>query len=150
MKLSEIRADLLREHGGISATLREAASAAKRWQSGQDARDELHVCLGRLLEQLRAHNTHEEEALRDILPTVDAWGKARAERMLSEHVVEHAALQKAILDASTAADFEVAVRAVLQLVEQLTEHMTLEEKAFLSADLLNDDETVPPTDSFGG
>src|SRR5512141_1783654 len=103
MKLSEIRADLLREHGGMSATLREAASAAKRWQSGQDARNELHGCLGRLLEQLRAHNTHEEEVLRDVLPTIDAWGKARAEKMLATHIVEHAALQKALIDASTTA-----------------------------------------------
>ena len=150
MKLSEIRADLLREHGGLSATLREAASAATRWQSGQDARSELHGCLGRLLEQLRAHNTHEEEVLRKILPTIDAWGKARAEKMLSEHIVEHAALQETLIGASNAADVEVAVRAVLQLVEQLTEHMALEEKAFLSAELLNDDETVQPTDSFGG
>jgi hemerythrin-like domain-containing protein len=150
MKLSEIRADLLREHGVLSATLREAASAAKRWQAGQDARNELHGCLGRLLEQLRAHNLHEEEALREIIPTVDAWGKARAERMLSEHHIEHAALQQTLIDASTTADVEVAVRAVLQLVEQLTEHMALEEKAFLGADLLNDDETVPPNDSFGG
>lgn len=150
MKLSEIRADLLREHGGLSATLHEAASAARRWQSGQDARSELHGCLGRLLEQLRAHNTNEQELLRDILPTIDAWGKARAEKMLSEHIVEHAALQKTLIDASTAADVEVAVRAVLQLVEQLTEHMAFEEKAFLGADLLNDDESVQPKDSFGG
>ncbi|HSO40397.1 MAG TPA: hemerythrin domain-containing protein [Labilithrix sp.] len=150
MKLSEIRADLVREHRGLSETLREAASAAERWQSGADARNELHVCMGRLLEQLRAHNTHEEAALRRILPTIDPWGKARAERMLSEHIVEHAALQKTLIDASAAADVEVAARAVLQLVEQLTEHMAVEEKAFLGADLLNDDETVPPTDSFGG
>ncbi len=88
--------------------------------------------------------------MRRILPTIDPWGKARAERMLSEHVVEHAALQKTLIDASAAADVEVAARAVLQLVEQLTEHMAVEEKAFLGADLLNDDETVPPTDSFGG
>lgn len=149
MKLSEIRADLLREHGVLSATLHETASAAKRWQAGQDARNELHGCLGRLLEQLRAHNIHEEELLRDIVPTIDAWGKARAEKMLSEHHIEHAALQQTLIDASTTADVEVAVRAVLDFVEELTEHIALEEKAFLGTDILND-ETVPPNDSFGG
>ena len=150
MKPSEIRADLLREHGVLAVTLHEAASAARRWQAGQDARDALHGCLGRLLEQLRAHNLHEEEVLRDIIPTVDAWGKARAERMLSEHVIEHAALLKTLIEASTTADVTTATRVVLDLVEHLSEHMALEEKAFLGAELLNDDESVPPNDSFGG
>lgn len=150
MKLSEIRADLLREHGVLSETLLEAASAAERWQAGQDARNELHGCLGRLLEQLRAHNLHEEEVLREVIPTVDAWGKARAERMLSEHHIEHSALLKTLIDASTTADVGIATSAVLRLVDQLREHMALEEKAFLGAELLNDDETVPPNDSFGG
>lgn len=149
MKLSEIRASLLREHAGLTETLGDAATAAKRWQSGKAARDELHGCLGRLLDQLRVHNTHEEEVLREIIPTIDAWGKARAEKMLEEHKREHLELQKALIDASTTASVEVAVLAVLQLVEQMTEHMALEEKAFLSAELLND-ETVPPNDSFGG
>lgn len=149
MKLSEIRAGLLREHAGLAETLGDAAAAAKRWQSGKVARDELHGCLGRLLDQLRVHNAHEEDVLRDVIPTIDAWGKARAEKMLEEHHHEHQALQKAIMDASTTASVEVAVLAVLQLVEQLTEHMAMEEKAFLGAELLND-ETVPPNDSFGG
>jgi negative regulator of sigma E activity len=149
MKLSEIRAGLLREHAGLAETLGDAAEAAKRWQSGKVARDELHGCLGRLLDQLRVHNAHEEDVLRDIIPSIDAWGKARAEKMLEEHHREHHALQKAIMDASTTASVEVAVLAVLQLVEQLTEHMAMEEKAFLGAELLND-ETVPPNDSFGG
>jgi hemerythrin len=149
MKLSEIRAGLLREHAGLAETLGDAASAAKRWQSGKVARDELHGCLGRLLEQLRVHNAHEEEVLREIIPAIDAWGKARAEKMIEEHHREHLALQKALIDASTTASVEVAVLAVMQLVEQMTEHMAHEEKAFLGAELLND-ETVPPNDSFGG
>jgi hypothetical protein len=125
-------------------------SAAQRWQGGgRDARNELHGCLGRLLEQLRVHNTHEEDVLREVIPTIDAWGKARAEKMLDEHRHEHLALQKALIDASTTASVEVAMLAVMQLVEQLTEHMALEEKAFLGAELLND-ETVPKNDSFGG
>jgi hemerythrin len=149
MKLSEIRAELLREHSALRGVLREATAAAERWRAGDAARDELHGALGRLAEQVSAHNTHEEELLRDIIPTIDAWGKVRAETMLEEHSSEHAELHATLIEAGSTADVTVAVRAVFKLAERMDEHMSREEKSFLGDDVLRD-EDGPPTDYFGG
>jgi hypothetical protein len=149
MKLSEIRSELLRGHIALRATLRDATGTAARWLDGEPVRDELHGCLGRLVSEVRAHNAREEELLREIIPTIDAWGPVRADVMVEEHVKEHEELYAALVQASTTAQAEVAVRAIVSLAERLNAHMDHEEKVFLAEDILRDEAGVP-TDYFGG
>lgn len=144
MTSSEIRAELLQQHADLRARIQEARQAAEG-QRVDGSRDELRAALLRLAEALRKHNRREEELLREILPTVDAWGPVRAELMLEEHVQEHDAIYETLVDAGAAPD---ARPLVARLVDALLEHMAREEKTFLTEAVLCDDGIV--RDYFGG
>ncbi len=149
MNLREIRIALLDEHAAIRAILCDAIVAVERCRRGVPARDELHAALGRLSTAIAAHNAHEEELLREIVPKLDAWGAVRTEVMLEEHLQEHEELSAAVHAAGTTADVGTAVLAVERLTMQMREHMANEELTFLGEELLNDD-AVPPGVHFGG
>jgi hypothetical protein len=140
MKPTEIRAELLAQHNAI----REQVDAVRRALQG-GGRDALRSALAKLGDLVRGHNRREEELLRGILPTVDAWGPARTEIMLEEHVKEHGALYDAVMKASASDD---ASGFVPGLLTGLLDHMAHEEKIFLSEEVLSDDAIV--RDYFGG
>jgi len=147
--LSVIRGELLREHAAIRVILDEVLEAADRWRGHRGVREELRLALGRLAVAMVAHNEHEEEVLRGVMPTIDAWGPARAEIMGEEHLAEHEELSKTVIEAGSTDDAEVAWSAVAGLADRLAKHMAHEEKSFLGEDVLNDD--VPlSVDYFGG
>lgn len=111
-------------------------------------RGELRACLDRLSLLLRAHNGREEELLREILSTVDAWGPARAEIMGEQHVAEHAELSAILGDAKATSDTAIADGGLVLALDRLLEHMVREEKAFLGEDVLRDDSI--DVDQFSG
>lgn len=148
MTPGEIRKVLLREHADIRARMDETRRAIAIWTNGDPAREELRYCLASLADTMRKHNLHEEELLREIVPTIDAWGPARAEIMDEEHVKEHDDLYAALVQAGTASEASVAKPIVNHLLQALLEHMEKEEKTFLAEDVLRDDAIV--IDSFGG
>lgn len=148
MTPSEIRRELLEQHREVRARMDDARGAITRWKGGSPARDAVQVALALLADAVRKHNRREEELLRDIIPTVDAWGPARAEIMVEEHAKEHAELHAALIEAGSAPDSEKASAILDALVTNLGEHMTREEKILLSEDVLHDDQLV--RDYFGG
>jgi hypothetical protein len=148
MTPSEIRKELLEEHADLRAKIEATRAAAERWRRGEPAREELRSCLAVLADGFRAHNRREDELLHELIPTVDAWGPARADVMRAEHVEEHKDLYEALIDAGAAADATAGVPPVLKVLEKMIRHIVEEERSFLGADVLRDDAVT--TDSFGG
>lgn len=138
MTPGEIRTAMLAEHAEARAMIRRCEELAASVRAGGDTRDELRATLGRLADVLRAHNDREEELLREIIPTVDAWGPARASVMVEQHHLEHHALHAAIVGARDGLD-DAAPASLEALLADLIKHMNREEEAFLSDEVLRDD-----------
>lgn len=131
---SEAREALLAQHDRLRRVFDDARRLAARvldtGSPAEELRDRLHLIRGLLGE----HNEHEAQLLRPILAQDFAWGQARIDRMVEEHLAEHAE----ILAALTGPDREVAAR-VDDVVELLEAHMEAEERTFLSRGVLRDD-----------
>jgi hypothetical protein len=141
MNPSEIRSALLREHAQIRIMLDVTLTFAEASHVDALGCDDLRQHLIRLTDAIRTHNLREEALLRELIPSVDAWGPARAALMFEEHVQEHEQLYAALLGVPfTPAEFAVAgVRALVDLIH---EHIDREEAAFLNEDVLRDDLVV--------
>lgn len=143
MKPSEIRAELLGQHAELRANIKAIrASLAAGRTDDEEARNRLV----RLVDAVRMHNRREEELMRDVFPTLDAWGPIRSQVMQEEHVLEHQELFASLLGVSTS-DSKTAPAAIAVL-DKLVAHMDREEKVFLGEDVLSDENINP--DYFGG
>ncbi len=140
MKPSQIRDELLSQHQGLRRHLDAARLVADRWARGEATRDEVRDELGILAEALLQHNAREEKALRDLIRTVDAWGPAREEIMDESHVREHRDLHDAIVRTSMANEPGATGRDLEKFCARLLDHMSHEEKGFLNATVLRDDD----------
>jgi hypothetical protein len=143
LTLTEIRVELLEQHGDIRAAMADVSR-----ELGAPKGERLRGLLAKLADVVRRHNRREEELLRDVVPTIDAWGKARDEIMREEHVKEHEALWSGLIEAGVADDAAAAERRARALLDRLEVHMAKEEKSFLNEDVLRDD--VVLLDSFTG
>ena len=146
--LAQARIELLAQHQDLRAKMDATQAAAARCTRGEPAHGELNTCIARLADGLHRHNAREDELLRGIMPTIDAWGPARAEIMNEAHVREHLEVYRALVDAGAASDPVAAATTALRLIEQIAAHMDHEEKSFLGPDVLRDD--AGPADPFGG
>jgi hypothetical protein len=140
MKLSDIRRELLEQHHQIRTLMTATHVVADDVLTGAGSRDALRASLTRLAHALWAHNVREEELLRDVIPSVDAWGPARAAVMTDEHAKEHTRVHAALLDLRSTED--TSVDSVLALVALMRDHMDREEAVFLREDVLCDDVVV--------
>jgi hypothetical protein len=147
MKPSEIRRELLAQHEQIRKMTEVTQTIAEGVQKGASQGD-LKKCIARLDEAVRAHNAREEELLRDLVPTADAWGEARLAVMDDEHMRAHARLQAAIHGVPSLSP-GIAGVGVVAMVRLLREHMDREEAVFLNAEVLNDDLVVAAEQSDG-
>lgn len=147
-KLSQIRIELLQQHADLRAKMQLTREAADRCARGEPAHDRLNECIAKLADALQKHNAREDELLRGIMPTVDAWGPVRAEIMNEAHVREHVEVHRALVEAGTQPDPRAAAATAERLIEQVTRHMDHEEEDFLGPDVLRDD--AGPYDPFSG
>jgi hemerythrin len=108
---------------------------ADRARDGASVVQDLPSAIRLLVDAVRRHNQREEHLLRDLIPTVDAWGQMRAEIMTDEHVHEHNLLHRTLLGTPS----ELAGPDISQLLDRLIQHMAREEEAFLNERVLRDD-----------
>jgi hypothetical protein len=147
MTQSEIRAELQAQHAELRKMVEVAQLWADRACDGEPVAEDLINAIGLLTDAVGRHNAREEQLLRGVIPTVDAWGQARAELMTDQHVREHDELHCALVGmACTPSEFAGA--GMLLLLDQLLDHMKREERAFLNERVLRDD--VVATDPFSG
>ena len=148
MKPSEIRTELIAQHEAVRSMARRTGELVARMKSGEAVRVGLGKALGELADAMRAHNEREEALLREIIPTVDAWGPARAAVMLEQHRLEHHELHAAVLGARDESSDAITADSVEALLASIVKHMEREEEAFLSEEVLRDDNVS--IYSFGG
>lgn len=147
MGLSELRQELLQQHAALRALAERAADVAQRARGDGAALLELRGLLAQLGEDVARHNAFEERELHEILLNLDAWGPHRDQLMDLRHAAEHAAIVRAIRNASssrTAGAVAVRTRAVLR---RLATHIDREEREFLHPDVLDGNGI---TDGVGG
>ncbi len=128
--------------------MRVTRAVAERCAQGEDAREELRRLLTNLTDAVRTHNAREELLMSKVFPDLDAWGPVRHEVMNEEHILEHETLVSALIGINASSDPKAAASTALEVFEALTSHMEREEKVFLSAEVLSDEEAPP--DAFGG
>jgi len=139
MKRSEIRDELLAQHRSLRAHVEASRQMAEHWTHGDAKWDQVREQLARLADALRKHNLYEEGALRDLVGSNDAYGKAREHLMDEAHISEHRDTFDALIHASQARDPVREGPYLEAFFSRLLGHMAWEERAFLNAAVLPDD-----------
>jgi iron-sulfur cluster repair protein YtfE (RIC family) len=134
MNALEARTLLLAQHDRIRHQLDVCRGLAKLSRAGEEVSVELDEALARLRDAVADHNHSETAIIGELLHGPAAWGSLLVDRMLEEHVAEHAAFWN-LLSGTHAA---VAER-IDELAEDLDAHMAAEERTFLSPVTLRDD-----------
>jgi hypothetical protein len=147
MTPSQVRAELLEQHEELRRMADRARTCADGACDGAEVAQGLLSAIRLLADAVQRHNLREEHLLRDLIPSVDAWGQIRAEIMTDEHALEHDLLHRALLE--TSCTFSEFVGADIgQLLDKLIHHMAREERGFLNEHVLRDD--VVAIDPFSG
>lgn len=107
---------------------------ARLFRSGQCTDVDLDAELQTLREEFAAHNDLETKAMRRLLTGPAPWNLALLDRMLEEHVAEHAAFWELL----SGTHLEVAER-IDDLADELEAHMAAEERTFLAPTTMRDD-----------
>jgi iron-sulfur cluster repair protein YtfE (RIC family) len=134
MNATEARSTLLAQHEQLRRQLEVCARLAKLYRSGQEVGCELDASLGQLREQLGEHNHVETAIIGRLLRGPAAWGSLLVDRMLEEHVAEHAVFWEML----SGTQAQIAGR-IDDLAEEIDAHMAAEERTFLSPVTLRDD-----------
>jgi hypothetical protein len=133
MNATEARSTLLAQHQCIRLQLEVCTRLARSQRDGGEVSAELNTALAKLRDEVAEHNQAETAIVAQLLQGPAAWGSLLVDRMLEEHVAEHAAWS--LLSGT---DAEVGDR-IDELVEDLDAHMAAEERTFLSPVTLRDD-----------
>ncbi len=131
---SAIRSALLDDHVRLRRLLRDLEELAARFLTGEEVAPTLRERAASFRRALDAHNAIEEGHLEPLLRTIDAWGEIRVDEMFIDHLEEH----KALLLAVSAVDVRALARAIPVFADDLRAHMELEERTFLSGEILAD------------
>lgn len=133
MDAEQTRRALLVQHERIRTRMSTCVELARRLRCGERVQLELDALLDELRHLFEAHNELETRVVRGLLEGSPEWGDVLVDRMLEEHVAEHAAFWDGL--AGTA--LEVADR-MAELADELDAHMAAEERTFLSPGVLHD------------
>ena len=134
MNAPDARLQLLAQHDRIRQHLERCTRLAAQQHTNDPVSEELDEALARLRDEFADHNQAETEIIASLLKGPAAWSSLMVDRMLEEHVGEHAAFWELL---SGTRD-EVADR-IAELAEQLDAHMAAEERTFLSPMTLRED-----------
>jgi hypothetical protein len=147
MNLEPIRAELMAQHTHLRDVIEDVRGGLLREAGREPLGAELRARMDELAGGLRKHNLREEELLRGVLATIDAWGLVREDIMSAQHVVEHEELAAA-LEATAMTETAVDSETVHASLDRLLQHMAREETMFLNEALLRDDGVV--AEQFSG
>jgi iron-sulfur cluster repair protein YtfE (RIC family) len=134
MNATEARTTLLAQHEQLRLLLETCIRLARQQDAGEPVTADLDEALAELRDEFAEHNRMETGVIADLLHGPAAWSALMVDRMLEEHVAEHAAFWE-LLSGTRA---EVAER-IEELAEELDAHMLAEERTFLSPMTLRED-----------
>lgn len=130
---SRVLTELMAQH----TALRERMDVCEELADALDAGGGDAAQLAREVIELRvafeAHNAFEEQLLRPVLLEMDAFGEVRIDRMVSDHVGEHRAVERQL---------EGPTGELRGALDQLRVHLEAEERYFLTANVLRDDTII--------
>jgi iron-sulfur cluster repair protein YtfE (RIC family) len=125
---------LLEQHERLRQHTETCVRLAKLYEQSEVCGAELDAALESLREEFALHNAAETRVIGELLHGPAAWGTLLIDRMLEEHLAEHAAFWE-LLSGTRA---EVAAR-IADLADELEAHMAAEERTFLAPVTLRDD-----------
>ncbi|HEX8109155.1 MAG TPA: hemerythrin domain-containing protein [Kofleriaceae bacterium] len=134
MNATEARTTLLAQHEQLRLLLDTCSRLARQQRAGEPVTVELDEALAELRDEFADHNRLETALIAELLQGPAAWSTQMVDRMLEEHVAEHAAFWELL----SGTGVEVADR-IEELTEELDAHMSAEERTFLSPMTLRDD-----------
>jgi iron-sulfur cluster repair protein YtfE (RIC family) len=134
MKADAARKILVAQHARIRGDLNRCSALVRRLRDGEPVNVELDQSLAQLRTDFEEHNMTETELIVPLLRDSSGWGTRLVDRMLEEHVAEHAAFW-AQLGGST----DQLAACMTDLVEELDAHMAAEERTFLSPLVLREE-----------
>jgi len=128
------RMTLLSQHDGIRGSLDRCALLATRFRDGEHVAEELETAVQALRREVEVHIETENALINVLLLRGERWGVQLIERMIVEHLAEHAAMWALL----TGSINDVAPR-IGELAEELDAHMAAEERTFLAPHVLRAD-----------
>ncbi len=131
---SRVLAELLLEHEALREMIDRCEQLSDDLDAGRAEPAALTSEVARLRVAFKVHNRHEEQFLRPLLIDSGAFAEVRIEQMVTDHFEEHRLVHKTLADGVTA-----ELRLALQ---RLREHLSTEERYFLSSKVLRDDVIV--------
>jgi len=134
MNAEKTRLLLLAQHDRLRGHVETCTRLARLYRDGHDTGRDLDVALERLRQEFNEHNEAETTVIRKLLHGPAAWGSLLVDRMLEEHVAEHAAFWE-LLSGTRA---EVVAR-IEDFADEVDAHMAAEERTFLAPVTLRDD-----------
>lgn len=134
MNATEARTTLLAQHEQLRLLLETCIRLSRQQRDGDPVAVDLDAALAELRDEFAEHNLMETALIAELLHGPAAWSTLMVDRMLEEHVAEHAAFWE-LLSGTRA---EVAER-IEELAEELDAHMSAEERTFLSPMTLRED-----------
>lgn len=134
MNATEARTTLLAQHDRLRGLLDTCTRLARVHRSGEPVASELDEALADLRDAFAEHNQSETAIIGDLLRGASPWSTLLVDRMLEEHVGEHAAFWQLL----SGSDAEITER-IGEFAEELDAHMAAEERTFLSPATLRDD-----------
>ena len=91
MNATEARTTLLAQHEQLRLLLDTCSQLARQQRDGEPITAELDEALAELRDEFADHNQLETALIAELLQGPAAWGSLMVDRMLEEHVAEHAA-----------------------------------------------------------
>lgn len=123
-------AELVSQHDALRDIMSHCEQLADELDVGRgDPATLLHE-IGRLREAFATHNTYEERILRPVLLAEDRYGAVRVDRMIEDHVNEHAEMRSRLSSPVTS--------ELRDVIETLRAHLEAEERYLLSSQVLRD------------
>jgi iron-sulfur cluster repair protein YtfE (RIC family) len=118
---------LLTQHEALRRQIETCTRLARLFRNCEPVGRELDFALEVLREEFAAHNDTETVLIRRLLHSPASWSSQMIDRMLEEHVAEHAAFWELLSGRRE----EVAAR-IDDLADELDAHMAAEERTFLA------------------
>jgi hypothetical protein len=135
-----VRDRVLEQHRVLRDLLRRAlATTTRSFQANPPDLTELASLVHELRARFGGHLAFEEHALVPVLANVDLWGQERVQALLAEHARQRSELDTLVEGLESGWDLERLAFTLRSLVTDLLLDMEEEERACLSAELLQED-----------
>jgi len=127
-------AELVAQHDALRSMMGRCEKLADDLDAQGGDPGELLSEIERLRTAFTAHNTYEEGLLRPVLLAEDTHGALRVDRMMEDHVNEHAEMRSRLASPITS--------ELRDVIETLRAHLEAEERYLLTSRVLRDDTPI--------